>query len=155
VIRGVKSGSIPWVDAKISDQPVTAAHYSQLAAISYGKSGSPYKAISVYYQSPEGDGNAIRMVSTSTKPGRTWAPGRPDMTPDPPPPRPAPSVRDPPLHGTALTAIQAKTGYGVKLSTVDKNLPIVYLQWDNLGLAHAQDEGKLHPLHRNKQATNT
>jgi len=68
------------------------------------------------------------------------------MTPDPPPP-PAPSWRDPPLHGTSLTAIRARPGYGIQLDTVDKDLPIAYLQWDNLGLAHGQDHGIVPPLY--------
>jgi len=72
------------------------------------------------------------MVSFSTKTNR-WDVGGPDLTPDPP--QPPPVVVDPPLYGTALTTVR----YRREIGFIENNeLPVLFLQWDDLALAHAQ-----------------
>lgn len=120
-----------WEDAGISSLAVTCASYSRIAAI--GISRNNFQAICVYFQNDKRK-TGIEMVSFSTKNSR-WGRGEPDMEPIPTPPPPPVNVRDPPLYGTSLAAVPNRPGIGF----VDgSELPVVFLQWDNLGLAHAQ-----------------
>ena len=135
-LQSVKSGDTPWPrDLGITKLNIRVACYSQLTAITIAKNG--FEGICVYYQT-KGRDAAIEMCGYSTK-NRCWVKGPPDLTPNPPPPAPPPRVIDPPLFGTSMTAVPARDGLRV-LSGND--LPVVYLQWDDLALAHSQDSRK-------------
>ncbi|KAI1170076.1 hypothetical protein F4777DRAFT_595574 [Nemania sp. FL0916] len=135
VIRGVRSTNDPWApETSLAALNVHCAHYSQLTAITLSRNG--FQAICLYYQNTDRDAG-IEMLGLSTK-NNTWVKGRPDMTPNPPPPQPAVRVVDPPLYGTSLTAVLARDGLRV-IDGENSWLPVVYLQWDTLALAHSQD----------------
>jgi hypothetical protein len=138
IIRGGKRVLIDsepsWEEeTALSTLAVRCAHYSQLTATTISE--NIYHAICIYYQSPANDAG-IKMISYSTKNNR-WVNGMPDMTAPPPPP---PNANDPPLYGTSLSAIPWRAGLEV---ITGSKMPVVYLQWDNLSLACAQESGTL------------
>lgn len=47
-------------------------------------------------------------------------------------------IRDLPLFGTSLAAVQPRKGILLDETT---NLPVVYLQWDDLALVRSQGKG--------------
>lgn len=127
------STNTPWpTQSGLSQLAVRCAHYSQLTAITISRNN--FQAICLYYQTPAKDA-AIEMVSISSKNSR-WVRGVPDMTPNPPPPAVPPRVVDPPLYGTSLTAVPVRKGLEVVSGST---LPVIYLQWDSLALAHSQE----------------
>ncbi|KAM7211268.1 hypothetical protein V8F06_013346 [Rhypophila decipiens] len=132
LIQGIRKIKDDWEDCGLSGQvKVQCAAYSQLSAAEATSSKSTFKGICVYYQSGARDAG-INLVSFSTKTNR-WVNGVPDLTPNPPPP--PPRVVDPPLHGTALSAVGYRNGIGFVQTS---ELPVLFLQWDNFALAHAQ-----------------
>jgi hypothetical protein len=135
IVRGVKSLKTPWPeDTGVSGLGIRCASYSQLTAISFSK--NKHQAICLYYQTPKKDAG-IEAISYSTKNG-TWVKGMPDMTPDPPPP--PPRVVDPPLYGTSMTAVPTRKDLQIISNSI---MPVVYLQWDTLALAHSQEASTL------------
>ncbi|KDR69999.1 hypothetical protein GALMADRAFT_160159 [Galerina marginata CBS 339.88] len=131
-LRGLKSGPTWAQEATLAALAVRVAHYSQLAAVNIAENN--FEAIVLYFQSPKKDAG-IEFVSLSSK-NNQWVKDKPDMTPiPPPPPVPPPRVVDPPLYGTALTAVRTRPGIEVFAS----KMPVVYLQWDTLALAHSQE----------------
>jgi hypothetical protein len=133
IVRGVNSTNTHWPEVPgLSALSIRCAHYSQLTAITISKNN--FQAICLYYQSPDRDA-AIEMIGCSTK-NKIWVKGVPDMTPFPPPPAPPPRVVDPPLYGTSITAVPMRNGLEV---IRDSAMPVVYLQWDTLALAHSQE----------------
>ncbi|KAH9485861.1 hypothetical protein JR316_0002776 [Psilocybe cubensis] len=131
-LRGVKSPN--WAqEAGLATLAIRVAAYSQLTATTIAENG--FQAICLYYQSPRRDAG-IEMVSFTTKTNQ-WVKGIPDMTPiPPPPPPPPPRVVDPPLYGTSLCAVKVRPGISV---IPNSKMPVVYLQWDTLALAHSQE----------------
>lgn len=138
ILRGVKTTSNGWQEETgLAQLNVSCAHYSQLTAITIFENN--FQAICLYYQMNERTAG-ITMLSYSTK-TNAWVRGVPDMTPRPPPP-PPPPIRDPPLHGTSITAVRTRPGLEIIKGS---KMPMVYLQWDTLALAHAQ-EAKVGPI---------
>jgi hypothetical protein len=45
---------------------------------------------------------------------------------------------DPPLYGTSLTAVKPREGIIIAKDEKDKQMPVVYLQWDTHTLAEGQ-----------------
>jgi hypothetical protein len=135
-IQGVRMASNNrWEDCGLSSQVrITCAAYSQLSAAEATSSASTYRGIVVYYQSAKRNAG-IDMVSFSTKRDR-WTSTAPDLSSDPP--QPAPRVVDPPLYGTALSAVEHRREIGY---IEGSELPVVFLQWSDLMLAHAQGSG--------------
>ncbi|RYP20745.1 hypothetical protein DL765_002625 [Monosporascus sp. GIB2] len=114
-----------WVAGRLfSDRGIKVAHYSNLAAITVpNKWGT---SICVYYQTP-GEDAAIESVNFKQGQSRWEVDTR--------------RVTDPPLYGTSLTAVLARDGIQLNKSVPfdpNSSLPVVYLQWHSLELAHAQ-----------------
>ncbi|KAK4097722.1 hypothetical protein N658DRAFT_510150 [Parathielavia hyrcaniae] len=130
-----------WEDCGLAAHQIRCAHYSKLAAIGIARNG--FEAICVYYQD-KARRTAINLVSFTTKNGNVsaWVEDEPDMEPLPPPPPPPVNVRDPPLYGTSLAAVPFRPGIGFVKKSL---LPVVFLQWDNLGLARSQSS-KVQPV---------
>jgi len=115
-----------WKEGTLSQLAVAAAHYSSLAATTV--SNDLYNVICISYQLPDKSA-AIKMVSYSGRDKR-WV-------------RTTPDLRDPPLYGTSLTAVLPRPGILVApAGTSEARLPVLYLQLDNLKLAHSQGGGK-------------
>jgi len=111
-----------WKEGTLSQLTVTVAHYSCLAATTV--SNDLYNVICISYQLPDKSA-AIKMVSYSGRDKR-WV-------------RTTPDLRDPPLYGTSLTAVLPRPGILVApAGTPEARLPVLYLQLDNLKLAHSQ-----------------
>lgn len=120
-----------WKAGKLALSNVVCAHYSKLASITVCNNW--YNFICVYYQAPTEDA-AIKMISLSGYTGN-WADGSPDL-------------KDPPLFGTSLAAVQSRPGISV-LTSADKDgiqQPVYYLQMDNLCLGHAQGTSGMYNL---------
>ena len=114
-----------WSQGTLIDLDIACAHYSRLTAITVPN--DLYNFICLYYQAPEKHA-AIKTSSYSGR-DRNWI-------------RNAPDLRDPPLYGTSLTAVPPRTGILVADSdSPDARLPVLYLQLDNLKLAHSQGGG--------------
>jgi hypothetical protein len=109
-------------------EPIKCAAYSKLAAITFSnRSGT---SIMVYYQCPDKNA-AIKSVNFKERPV---------------PPVPPVRVTDPPLYGTSLTAVLPRPGLQVDQSkpfNAETSLPVVYLQWHSLEMAHSQGSGTL------------
>lgn len=116
-----------WIqDTGLADLDIRCAAYSKLAAITV--TNDLYNFITLYYQEP-GQDAAIKTASYSGRDNK-WVRNKPDL-------------RDPPLYGTALTAVPPRGGILVApQGSVDARQPVLYLQLDNLRLAHAQGGGK-------------
>jgi hypothetical protein len=122
----VSEKNADWVAGTLSTLGVEVAHYSRLAAITVPNDS--YNFICLSYQIPD-ESAAIKMVSYSGN-DKKWIRNTPDL-------------RDPPLLGTSLTAVPPRRGILVaKEGTVEARFPVLYLQLDNLKLAHSQGGGK-------------
>jgi hypothetical protein len=118
----VCEGNAGWNEGILSRLDVKVAHYSRLAAITVPNDS--FNFICIYYQVPDKNA-AIKTVSFSGN-DRKWIRNQPDL-------------RDPPLFGTSLTAVPPRRGILVAdEGTPEARLPILYLQLDNLKLAHSQ-----------------
>ena len=107
---------------------IRCAPYSKLAAATAHVEGQDI--ICLYYQA-EGKHGPVRMISFV--PGNSW---RTTYYPDG---RIVVQWVDPPLYGTSLTAIKPREGIMVQdKDEKQKQLPIVYLQWDSHALAEGQ-----------------
>ena len=116
-----------WVAGSLfSDRAILVAQYSKLAAITVSNRWGD--SICVYYQAPGIDA-AIESVNFKYGQQKWEVETR--------------RVTDPPLYGTSLTAVLARDGIQLDKSVpFDKDsLPVVYLQWHSLELAHAQGKG--------------
>ena len=99
-----------------------AAPYSQLAAIQLTNSiGANF--ICLYYQDTADSGD-VKQVSYSHS---GWSTG--------PPP-----INDPPLFGSSLAVVAPEAGIVSAVST-DGVAPVVFFQYDRLGLGSSQDKG--------------
>jgi len=106
---------------------IKCAQYSKLAAITVDNTWG--SSICIYYQTPDED---AAIKSANFKLGQQY--WQVDTN----------RVTDPPLYGTSLTAVMARDGIQLnKQAPFDANssLPVVYLQWHSLELAHAQGKG--------------
>ncbi|KAI1163756.1 hypothetical protein F5B18DRAFT_618030 [Nemania serpens] len=116
-----------WHKGSLSDQNWVAAHYSSLAAIqqtpTVGANFVDANSISLYYQNTSESGD---IVEVSYSRGR-WTVG--------PPP-----INDPPLFGTSLSVVAPEAGIQSKVST-NNMAPVVFFQYDRLGLGSSQDLG--------------
>ncbi|KAF2179313.1 hypothetical protein K469DRAFT_596531 [Zopfia rhizophila CBS 207.26] len=117
-----------WVAGRLfSDRGIKVAQYSKLAAITVPNRWGT--SICVYYQIL-GEDAAIESVNFKEGQSRREVDTR--------------RVTDPPPYGTSLTAVLARDGIQLnKAVPFDPNssLPVVYLQWHSLELAHAQGKG--------------
>ena len=118
-----------WIqDTGLINLDIRCAPYSKLAAITV--TNDLYNFITLYYQEP-GQDAVIKTVSYSGR-DNTWVRNKPDL-------------RDPPLYGTALTAVPPRPGNLVaQENSDDARQPVLYLQLDNLKLAHAQGGGMIY-----------
>jgi hypothetical protein len=124
----VSERNTDWTEGTLSQLGVKVASYSRLAAITVPNDS--FNFICIYYQDPDKNA-AIKTLSFSGN-DKKWIRNKPDL-------------RDPPLFGTSLTAVPPRKGILVaEEGTPEARHPVLYLQLDNLKLAHAQGGGK-HP----------
>ncbi|KAI1097944.1 hypothetical protein F4804DRAFT_326090 [Jackrogersella minutella] len=112
-----------WQPGELAKSGVVCAHYSKLTAITVAN--DLHNFVCLYYQAPTEDA-AIKMVSLSGETNK-WI-------------KDAPDLKDPPLFGTSITAVQPRPEIAL-LSTTDENAarqPVYYLQMHDLRLGHAQ-----------------
>jgi len=123
LLRDVYFESDKWYVGELSDQNCICAPYSKLAAIRLVNDGQ-YGFITVYYQTT-GENGDIKEVSLNNG---DWSLGQPDLN-------------DPPLYGTSLSAVTAEPGILSKSTSTDtdKRLPVMFFQYDILGLGSSQD----------------
>jgi Fungal fucose-specific lectin len=119
-----------WHKGDLFGKGWVAAPYSRLAAIRLtNRVGADF--ICLYYQDTADSGD-IKQVSYSHS---GWATG--------PPP-----INDPPLFGTSLAAVVPEAGIKSTSSTDDVE-PVVFFQYDKLGLGSSQDlgdDGRFSPI---------
>jgi hypothetical protein len=109
---------------------IRCAPYSKLAAATVHVDGKD--VICLYYQA-DGKNGPVRMISFV--PGNSW---KIIFYPDG---RMVAQWVDPPLYGTSLTAVKPREGILVQeKDEKQRQLPIVYLQWDTHALAHGQGD---------------
>jgi hypothetical protein len=107
---------------------IRCAPYSKLAAATVQVDGKDI--VCLYYQA-DGKHGPVRMISFV--PGNSW---KVTYWPDG---RMEVQWVDPPLYGTSLTAVKPREGIIVmKDDEKQKQMPIVYLQWDTHALAEGQ-----------------
>jgi hypothetical protein len=106
---------------------IRCASYSKLAACTARVNGQ--ENIYVYYQA-DGKHGPVRMISFV--PGNSW---RMTLQKDG-------SIVvqwvDPPLYGTSMTCVKPREGIIIQKDEVQKQLPMVYVQWDTHVLAEGQ-----------------
>jgi len=126
LLRDVYYESDQWNIGNLSDQKCYCAPYSKLAAIPLVNPGG-YHFITVYYQITGSKGD-VKQVSLNNG---TWAKGTPDLD-------------DPPLFGTSLAVVPPEPGItstSTSTSSTDKErLPVMFFQYNTLGLGSSQDE---------------
>lgn len=111
-----------WHKGDLSAKGWAAAPYSRLAAMRLtNKIGADF--ICLYYQNTGESGDIVQVNYSHSG----WATG--------PPP-----INDPPLFGTSLAAVLPEAGIKSASSTDDVD-PVVFFQYDRLGLGSSQDLG--------------
>ena len=120
-LRDVYEDSGKWCPGSLySSLKLKCAPYSKLAAVTYRNAlGADF--IFLYYQDCDDSGN-IRLCGLSHE---GWTCGRPPLC-------------DPPLWGTAMTAVLPQPGIELKSDTQD---PVVFFQQTSLELSSSQDDG--------------
>ncbi|KAJ8120045.1 hypothetical protein ONZ43_g3147 [Nemania bipapillata] len=111
-----------WHRGSLVDKNWVAAPYSRLAAIQLtNRVGANF--ICVYYQDTSESGDIIQVSYSHSG----WAVG--------PPP-----INDPPLFGTSLSVVAPEAGIQSAVTHNDV-APVVFFQYDRLGLGSSQDLG--------------
>ena len=102
---------------------IQCAYYYALAAVTI--KGRVINHMCVFYQAPTCDGT-VKMVSFAGR-HRTW-----ELSPA--------NLRDPPLHGTSLTAVPPRAGIlgRGKVDPRNEGQPVYYLQLDNNAVGSGQ-----------------
>ena len=133
ILRDVYNRGSEWTFGTLASLNIVCAHYSRLAAITVVN--DLYYFMCVFYQAPDKDAT-IRMANFDGG-TQSWKHG-------------SPNLKDPPLFGTSLTAVQPRNGIlvGTTAGSVEARQPVYFLQMDNLHLGHAQGtSGTCTPYH--------